>query len=235
MRFNTPKFGEPTPPLLSTLTLTNVLSTKKLDNQVEKIAPKLKDMYSNAGFVDASFESMMKSVGWQGTLPWCAWYVKIVFMQLYSFDREWLSKNIGGGAVNNLYNIIELNKKGDKRYIAITKNEKPQVGDVFCQGVSGNGHTGIIVEVLGQSGNGWNVKTIEGNTSDAGVREGYRTKYATRTLEIGKLSGQQVFKGYWRRNFTKQELESITYDEAQGTFLKRKGFVQTPIGEVPVY
>ena len=156
-------------------------------------------------------------------------------MQLYSFDRDWLSKNIGGGAVNNLYNVQNLNAMGDKRYIAFTKNEKPQVGDVFCMGVSGNGHTGIVTEVLSQSGNGWNVKTIEGNTNDKGVREGYRTQYKQRTLEIGKLSGGQVMKGYWRRNFTEQELAKISYDESQGTYVMRKGTLQTPIGEVPVY
>jgi hypothetical protein len=234
-KLNTPTFN--TPPLLSTFSLTNILSTKKLDSQFEKVVPKLKKMYDNAGFTDATFEAMMKSVGWQGSLPWCAWYVKVVFMQLYSFDREWLSKNIGGGAVNNLYNVQNLNAMGDKRYIAITKNEQPQVGDVFCMGVSGNGHTGIVVEVLGQSGKGWKVKTIEGNTSDEGVREGYRTRYLTRTLQVGVagVGSTQVMKGYWRRNFTQQELAKIKYDEAQGTYVMQKGTLQTPIGEVPVF
>jgi len=233
-KLNTPTFN--TPPLLSTLSLTNILSTKKLDNQFEKVAPKLKDMYSNKGFVDASFQAMMESVGWVSSNAWCAFYVKLVYMQLYSFDREWLSKHIGGGAVNNLYNVQSRNAIGDKKYIAITKNEKPQIGDVFCMGVGGNGHTGIVVEVLGASGNGWSCKTIEGNTSDAGVREGYRTRYLTRTLQVGVAnSSGQVMKGYWRRNFTEQEIAKIKYDEAQGTYVMQKGTLQTPLGEVPVF
>jgi hypothetical protein len=234
MAFNSPKFNDPptTLPLLSTFSLTNILSTKKLDNQVEKIVPKLKQLYDNRGFVDASFQATMESVGWQDGLMWCAYYVKLVYMQLYSFDREWLSKNIGGGAVNNLYNVINLNKQGDKKYIAITKNEKPQVGDVFCQGVSGNGHTGIVVEVLGELGNGWKVKTIEGNTSEKGVREGYRTLYLNRTLQVGVASkgSSKVLKGYWRRNFTEQELADITYDESQGTFVKKGATIVNPKG-----
>jgi hypothetical protein len=241
MPFNAPKFNDPTnpptPPFLTTLSFTNLLSTKKLDSQFERIVPKLKKMYDNVGFVDASFEAMMKSVGWQGGQAWCAYYVKIVLMQLYSFDREWLSKNIGGGAVNNLYIVQNRNAVGDKRYIAITKNEQPQIGDVFCMGVGGNGHTGIVLEVLGQSGNGWSCKTIEGNTSDEGVREGYRTRYLTRTLQVG-VAGRgstQVLKGYWRRNFTKDELSKISYDEQQGTYVMPKGYVSTPIGDVPVY
>ncbi len=225
-----PKFTPPT--FLSTTSLTNILSTKKLDTQFEKIVPKLKKLYDNRGFVDASFEATMKAVGWGDGQAWCAYYVKLIFMQLYSFDREWLSKNIGGGAVNNLYNVVNLNKQGDKRYIAITKNEKPQVGDVFCQGVSGNGHTGIIVEVLGESGKGWSCKTIEGNTSDEGVREGYRTKYLTRTLQVGVAGkgSSKVLQGYWRRNFTEQELADITYDEAQGTYVKKGAKIVSPKG-----
>jgi hypothetical protein len=233
INFTTPTFKNP----LTTDSLTNVLSTKKLDNQVEKIVPKLKQLYANKGFVDATFEATMQSVGWRDGQPWCAYYVKLVFMQLYSFDREWLSKNIGGGAVDNLYNVKNRNAVKDNRYIAITKNEKPQVGDVFCQGVSGNGHTGIVVEILGQSGNGWKCKTIEGNTSEKGVREGYRTLYLERTLQVGVASvgSSKVLKGYWRRNFTEQELAKISYDEAQGTYVMRKGTIQTPIGEVPYY
>ena len=218
-KFTTPTFN--TPPLLSATSFTNILSTKKLDNQFEKIVPKLKKLYNNAGFVDASFEATMKAVGWGNGQAWCAYYVKLVYMQLYSFDREWLSKYIGGGAMDNLYIVKNRNAVKDYRYIAITKNEKPQIGDVFCLGKSGDGHTGIIVEVLGQLGNGWNVKTIEGNTSDAGVREGYRTQYLTRTLEIGKNSKGKIFNGYWRRNFTQDELAKIIYDEAQGTFVMK--------------
>jgi hypothetical protein len=220
----------PITPLLVTNSLTNILSSSKLDSQFEKIVPKLKSLYNNSGFVDASFEAMMKTIGWQGGQAWCSYYVKLIFMQLFSFDREWLSKNIGGGAVNNLYIVNNLNKQGDKRYLAILKNEKPQVGDVFCGGVSGNGHTGIVLEVLGQKGQGWEVKTIEGNTSDKQVREGYRTQYFTRTLQIGVKSGEVVIKGYWRRNFTETELADITYDEKKLTYVKKGVTIFNPKG-----
>jgi hypothetical protein len=236
MAFNTPKFREPSfsknppnPPLLATTSLTNILSTTKLDSQFER-ADKFRKVGQNAGFVDASFETMMKVVGWKGSLPWCAYYVKLVYMQLYSFDRDWLSKNIGGGAIDNLNIVSNLNKKGDKRYLAIFNDDQPLVGDVFCSGVSGNGHTGIIVEVLGQSGKGWNVKTIEGNTSDKAVREGYRTQYLTRTLQIGVKSGGQIMRGYWRRNFTETELADIIYDESQGTYVKKGATINNPKG-----
>jgi len=239
MPFNTPKFRDPsgkTPPtptpiipLLVTNSLTNILSSKKLDNQFER-ADKFRKVGENAGFVDASFEAMMKVVGWQGSLPWCAYYVKLVFMQLYSFDRNWIAKNIGGGAVDNLYAINNLNKQGDKRYLAIFNDDELIVGDVFCGGVSGNGHTGIIIEVLGKSDKGWDVKTIEGNTSDKLVREGYRTQYLTRTLKIGVYSGGVKIKGYWRRNFTETEIANIIYDESEGTYVMKGANIVNPKG-----
>lgn len=214
MAFNTPKFNVPTPPLLVTNFFTNFLSFKKLDNQFEKLG-------KNVGFIDKSFQALMDSVGNYNGAAWCAFYVKLIYMQLYSFDREWLYKNIDGSAMGNLNTIIRLNRSGDKKYIAITNNDKPLVGDVFCMGIVGKGHTGIVVEVLGKSGNGWEVKTIEGNTGLTGSREGDRTAYLTRTLEIGKPAPDKIFHGYWRRNFTEQELSQIVYDKAEDTYVMK--------------
>jgi len=220
-KFNTPKFGEPTP-LLITTNLTKAISTNKLDSQYEKIG-------NNKGFVDASFEAMMKSVGWVSSQAWCAYYVKLIFMQMYSFDRVWLSKNISGGAYNNLLMIENYNKQGDNRYIASRKNDV-QVGDVFCLTYTKGGHTGIVTEILGASGNGFVVKTIEGNTASSGTREGDKTSILTRTMIIGQNTLGGNLKGYWRRNFTDAEREQLRYDDAQGTFVFSGQDVVNPKG-----
>lgn len=226
-KFNTPKFGEPTPPttpLLVTTNLSQVLSINSFNNQYEKVG-------NNKGFVNASFEAMMKSVGWQGGQAWCSYYVKLVYMQMFSFDRVWLSKNISGSAMGNLVAIENYNKKGDNRYIAIKSNDiEVEVGDVFCLGVVGNGHTGIVTEKIAKVGKGWKVKTIEGNTGASGTREGDKTMPLTRTLEIGTSSLGQVMKGYWRRNFTDAEKEQLRYDESQGTFVFSGQEVVNPKG-----
>jgi hypothetical protein len=221
-KFNTPKFGEPTP-LLVTTNLTKAISINKLDSQYEKVG-------NNIGFVNASFQAMIKSVGWVGGQAWCAYYVKLVFMQMYSFDRVWLSKNISGLAMGNLATIENLNKQGDNRYIAFRTNDV-QVGDVFCmQYPSGGGHTGIVTEILGASGSGFKVKTIEGNTGASGTREGDKTMPLTRTLTIGKDTMGGILKGYWRRNFTDAEREQLRYDEQQGTFVFNGQEVVNPKG-----
>lgn len=217
MTFNTPKFNVPKPPLLVTNSLTTILTKKNLVNQFEKRG-------KNRGFIDVSFQLMMDKVGFYDGAAWCAFYVKLIYMQLYSFDKEWLSKNIGGGAMKNLNNIIKLNKRGDKKYIAILNNDQPEVGDVFCMGTQGvgiesKGHTGIVVEVIGKSGNGWKVKTIEGNTNAKGSREGDKTQYLERIFAIGAKVDGKIFNGYWRRNFTEKELSQIVYDKDEETYV----------------
>jgi hypothetical protein len=170
----------------------------------------------NVGFVDTSFEEMMKSVGWTSSQAWCAYYVKLVFMNLFSFDKAWLSKNIGGGAMQNLENVQNLNKKGDKRYIAFTKG-KLQVGDVFCLGIVGDGHTGIIVQILDEETN--YCETIEGNTTSKGIREGDKVKKLKRYLVVGKKSGEKIVKGFYRRNFTEEEFKNLRYDKDENTYV----------------
>jgi hypothetical protein len=171
---------------------------------------------ANVGFVDSAFEAMMKAVGWKSSQAWCAYYVKLVLMQLFSFDKEWLSKNIGGSALQNLINVQNLNKKGDKKYIAFTSG-KLQVGDIFCAKRTQGGHTGIIVQILDEKTN--YCETIEGNTDSTKTGEGDKVKKLKRYLTVGKKSGSMTIVGFFRRNFTEEELKKIRYDETKQTYV----------------
>jgi hypothetical protein len=204
-------------PLVSKINLvfgkfSNFLEAKGFANQLEK---NVKGRM-NVGFVDGAFEKMMKSVGWQSSNAWCGFYVKLILMQLFSFDKEWLSKNIGGGALQNLTNVQNLNKRGDKRYLAFTKG-KLQVGDVFCGKRTKGGHTGIIVQILDEKTN--YCETVEGNTDSSKTGEGDKAKKLKRYLTVGKnISGLNVV-GFFRRNFTEEELKKIRYDETKQTYV----------------
>jgi hypothetical protein len=171
---------------------------------------------ANVGFVDSAFEAMMKAVGWQSSQAWCAYYVKLVLMQLFSFDKEWLSKNIGGSALQNLINVQNLNKKGDKKYVAFTSG-KLQVGDIFCAKRTKGGHTGIIVQILDEKTN--YCETIEGTTDSSQTGEGDKVKKLKRYLTVGKISGSMTITGFFRRNFTEDELKKIRYDENKQTYV----------------
>jgi hypothetical protein len=206
----------PNVPLLITSKFGTFLNEKNLSNQMEK-AVRGKQ---NAGFVNGAFEAMMKSVGWTGGQAWCAYYVKIVLMQMYSFDRDWIVKNFSAKAASNFKTVKALNNRGDMRYVAISTGA-PQIGDVFVQentDGSGKGHTGMVLSIV----NGNVCKTIEGNTNLGGSREGEGVYSLTRDLTIGSVSkGSQPKRlvGYIRRNFTTEELNKLNYDENNQTFV----------------
>ena len=180
--------------------------SKKGYSQIQEVVSKSK----NKGFTDASWEAMMKEVGWKSGEAWCAYFVKLVYMQFFSFDRQWLSKNITGSARGNFDNVIRLNRTGDKRYVAIATNT-PQVGDIAVWGKLGEGHTAIVTQVNSAT----SIKTIEGNTNEKGSREGDRVLELNRTVAVGKAGrgSSKPFVGYIRRNFTEEELKNLKFDE----------------------
>lgn len=186
--------------------------SKKGYNQIQEVVSKS----SNKGFTDASWEAMMKQVGWVSGQAWCAYFVKLVYMQFFSFDRQWLSKNITGSAAGNMERVIALNKMGDKRYIAVL-TDTPQVGDIGVQGVKGDGHTFIVTQVNSPT----SVRTIEGNTNARGSREGDRVLELNRNVSVGKIlkGSSRRFVGYIRRNFTEEELKNLSFDENQQTLV----------------
>jgi len=189
------------------------LSNKGFKGQLEKVVRGSQ----NAGFQDASFQAMMKAVGWKGGEAWCMYFAKLVYMQFFSFDRDFISNNFTGSSRATPDNIKNLNKRGDRRYIFIEQNT-PQIGDIFClrnSDGSYSGHVGIVTEVISPT----RVKTIEGNTNLKGAREGDGVFELTRTLEIGKKTdaNTKIFSGYIRRNFTKEELDKLYFDENEKT------------------
>jgi len=191
-----------TNPLLTTFN--PFLTNKSFRGQMERIIKGAE----NVGFVDASFQAMMKGVGWKGGEAWCMYYCKLVYMQFFSFDREFLAKHFNGSTIGTLQNVINLNAKGDKRYLFIAENT-PQVADIICL----QGHVALVQEVISPTV----VRTIEGNTNLKGVREGEGVSENKRTLIVGKPSFGQMFKGYIRRNFTEDELKKLYYDETEKT------------------
>ena len=204
-------------PLVVSTNLVSIFNVSGFDKQREKAVRNQK----NSGFVDASFEAMMKAVGWKSGQAWCAYFMKLCLMQMFSFDREFLAKNFTASAYGNLLVFQNLNKKGEKRYLALSDNNY-QVGDVVCMKNPSDsyGHTFMIVDVLGKNNDGSvSVTTLEGNTSLKGSREGEGAFNLKRTLKIGSLSGGQVVKGYIRRVFTPEEVKSLAYDNNNNTFV----------------
>ena len=224
---------DPTIPYASPLLLIQkfggFLDKRNLLNQMEKQIRGRK----NVGFVNASFEAMMRDVGWWSSAAWCAFYVKLVLMQLYSFDREWLSKNLSGSSIGNLNSVRDANKRGDMRYVAFT-DKNLNVGDVFVNKRPEGGHTGIILEILDESTN--RVRTIEGNTNTKKSGEGDKVLSLERNLVVGQKSGSQTVLGFFRRVFTEDELKKLNYDEKEQTFVftTPKFILEPPIEKITI-
>lgn len=236
-QFTEPKFPTTPTPITPITPINPLLASKPsllFDFFTKKNLLNQKEIFSNTtqnvGFVDASFQAMLKSVGWKEASKtktgkiidgeaWCAYFVKLCFMQLYSFDRKFLSKNLTGSAIGNLEKIQELNSKGNKTWIASTKND-PQVGDAFSLKMTKGGHTGIIIEVVNQNLDGsWSVKTAEGNTNAGASREGDKSMTLSRALKVGSRTGGGILLGYYRRNFTEEEKNKLKFDDKNQTFI----------------
>lgn len=111
-------------------------------------------------------KQFLASVGIYSPAAWCAAFVVWCHLQakINSIPRT--------GGVLDLWN-----KSPDNRTVT------PQPGDVMILDYgNGQGHTGIIIEV-----NGDTLTTIEGNTNDDGSREGYEV--ARRTRQASKCKG----------------------------------------------
>ena len=111
---------------------------------------------------------------------WCADFVSFCFDQCGQLDSI-------GGTFQAPWKRIEQLKNGTINGIFIDGGEIPQPGDIFLT----EGHTGIVVEVQGDT-----LITIEGNCGgtgkgDAHSRTSYVKKYSYRTIYDNDIIGYQ--------------------------------------------
>ena len=150
-----------------------------------------KEVSGNMGFQNEQFERLMKEVGWNEGDQWCVYFAKLTW---YEKAPEWLKpkikKSISGSSQTTWENVSK-----DPAFVV---SKMPKVGDMviwqsFKNGVGQwSGHAGIVTKV------GFNdFKTIEGNTNDAGSREGYIVAEKDRTFNFDTNNGLRL-KGFIR-------------------------------------
>lgn len=120
----------------------------------------------NLGFNDAEFEHKMKSVGFQPSHAWCAYFTELVFKETYPNKLKELDGLFSASAVQTYrnfekasYPVGNVPREGHLVIWQTMKNGVPQ----------STGHAGIVGKVR----EGWIFESIEGNTNDGGGREGY--------------------------------------------------------------
>ena len=128
----------------------------------------------NAGFNNPAFETALRAAGWLPGEAWCASFTRMVWMYVYREEpiANELHKVLSKGVVRTYQNA----KLSDKLVV----QQAPVVGGIVLWGTgSGKGHAGIISSVTDE----FTVKTIEGNTSIKGVREGDKVMLKRRKLQ----------------------------------------------------
>lgn len=149
------------------------------------------ELPGNSGFKNPAFQKVMEKMGWKKGQSWCDYLAELAYKGGYyragKLDiKESLSGLFTGGAVASYRNFKNAGWK--------VSNE-PVVGAlvIFQKGGSWQGHVGIVSEV-GVLKNGIeHFRCIEGNTTEAGSREGttvlekLRPLYVPNVIAFGKL------------------------------------------------
>lgn len=151
--------------------------------QVVSIAKKYlgeREVSGNMGFVNPEFEAKMKAVGFQDTHAWCCYFAEMVFKEAIPAKLKELDKLFSASCVQTFknfekaqYPVHALPRPGYLVLWQSIKDGKPQA----------TGHAGIVTELKST----WEFKSIEGNTSTAGSREGV----------IVGINDRKVLKDVW--------------------------------------
>lgn len=137
-----------------------------------------KEKPNNSGFEDPKFEAdMVKFGAWQKGFAWCACFCRMVFIKSYPEKSESYKKIISPSTRTTYNNLMGF---------GYTCFQKPSVGALvlwatYRSGIQQpTGHAAIVTEV-NEDGT---FKTIEGNGSANGSRNGDRVVEHTRNLDL---------------------------------------------------
>jgi hypothetical protein len=121
---------------------------------------------NNSGFNDSVFQKKMEEVGWVKSYAWCSYFAELVYRESAcdAAVRKILTKLFSGSATTTFKNF-DL----DKTY---KTGIEPKVGAlaIWRHGNGWQGHAAVVVSVNKPNNT---FGTVEGNTNDAGGREGY--------------------------------------------------------------
>ena len=146
---------------------------------------------NNSGFKDKNFETAMKSVGWVKGYSWCVLFVKLVWKNAIADEttRAAAMKLINPNSQATLQNFIkdksglfEISDKATPGAIAIFQTFKNGKGQW-------TGHAGLVTAAYPDY-----FESIEGNTNDAGGREGYIVATKKRKYNSAVTNGLRLRK-----------------------------------------
>jgi len=141
-------------------------------NKVVEVALKYvgeKELNGNVFDPNSDFGKKLHSVGQKDGEAWCAYWCEMVFKEAFPAKAAELDKLFSASAVQTFKNFTHPIK--GKGY---SQNHIPSVGNlvIWQKYVNGQptwmGHAGVVYKVKSS----WEFESIEGNSSEAGSREG---------------------------------------------------------------
>lgn len=123
----------------------------------EKIGQK--EIGTNGGFSDKSFESDMKSIGWFAGAQWCAFFAKYVYLKSLSGKLKEKADQLMNGSSQMTFDNFKRDISG-----LFKVSSKPSPGSIVVwqsKNEPTTGHVGIVKSVSGTT-----FETIEGNKDD---------------------------------------------------------------------
>jgi hypothetical protein len=144
-----------------------------------------KEKPGNTGFQDAEHEKRLLAVGWQRGWAWCACQLEAWAWEAYPEKKEQIKGLFVASAVNTFRNLVQAGFK---------KHDIPKAGTfVFWQKyedgkAAWTGHCGVVSSVINET----TFKSIEGNTSNSGSRNGDGVYELTRTVKKDVQDGLKV-------------------------------------------
>jgi len=153
----------------------------------------MEEVPGNLGFKNDYFEELMITVGWEKTQAWCSYFVELIWKLAYAErDSTFVNKldvlfNAGAIATWN-------NFRKSKEF---ANDNQPSLGSIVIWQHYKNGkptwmgHAGIVVDF-----DLTHFKTVEGNTSKAGSREGLIVGLNKRKYDFLPKEKGLVLKGF---------------------------------------
>lgn len=146
-----------------------------------------KELPNNMFDPNDDFGKKMKAVGHQDGNAWCALFAELVFKEAYPEKFKEFDKLFSASAVQTYknfeaaaYPINNLPHVGNLVIWQLMKDGKPQW----------QGHAGIVHSL--KEGSSWEFKSIEGNTNEAGGREGVTVALKDRKTLASVWEGLKV-------------------------------------------
>lgn len=134
-------------------------------------------------------DKYLAAVGLNPGYPWCQAFVN------WCYEQAALQLGVpepvpNTGGVLECWRRVAPQQK-IVRAVLLANHDLIQPGDqgIMKLGTKGAGHTFLIVRTERRSGAGLILHTIEGNTNEAGEREGYKVAYKERRLDMKELVG----------------------------------------------